>query len=85
MSGKLIDFDILIDDAFANICTDSTLAPIDKNYLLSVVNKYEGGKWRMNLFREFIFNNLAELASRRMSVKPWLTKACPGWWPLPRS
>lgn len=60
MSGKLIDFDILIDDAFANICTDSTLAPIDKNYLLSVVNKYEGGKWRMNLFREFIFNNLAE-------------------------
>lgn len=60
MYSKLIDFDILIDDAFVNICADPSLTPIDKSYLLSVVNGYEDNKWRMNLFRNFIFNNLAE-------------------------
>ena len=58
--SKLIDFDILIDEAFVNICTDPSLTPIDKSHLLSVVNGYEDNKWRMNLFRNFIFNNLAE-------------------------
>lgn len=60
MSSKLIDFNILVDDAFVNICTDPSLTPIDKSHLLSVVNGYEDNKWRMNLFRNFIFNNLAE-------------------------
>ncbi len=60
MCSKLIDFDILVDDAFVNICTDPSLTPVDKSYLLSVVNGYEDHKWRMNLFRYFIFNNLAE-------------------------
>lgn len=58
--SKLIDFDILVDEAFVNICTDPSLTPIDKSHLLSVVNGYEDNKWRMNLFRNFIFNNLAE-------------------------
>ena len=60
MCAKLIDFDILFDNAFVNICTDPSLTPIDKSYLLSVVNGYEENKWRMNLFRNFVFNNLAE-------------------------
>ena len=60
MCRKLIDFDILIDDAFVNICTDSTLSPIDKSFLLSVANGFEDGKWRQNVFRNFIFNNMAE-------------------------
>ena len=60
MSSKLMDFDILVDDVFVNICTDPSLTPIDKSHLLSVVNGYEDNKWRMNLFRNFIFNNLAE-------------------------
>lgn len=60
MCAKLVDFDILLDDAFVNICTDTSLANIDKSYLLSVVNGYEENKWRMDIFRYFIFNNLAE-------------------------
>lgn len=60
MSTKIVDFDILIDDAFVNFCTDSTVTPIDKSFLLSVVNGFEDGKWRHNIFRNFVFNNLAE-------------------------
>ena len=60
MNTKLVDFDILVDESFANICTDTTVTPIDKSFLLSVVNGYEDGKWRHNLFRNFVFNNLAE-------------------------
>lgn len=60
MAVKLVDFDILVDDSFINICTDSSITPIDKSFLLSVVNGFENGKWRMNVFRNFVFNNLAE-------------------------
>ena len=60
MAVKLVDFDILVDDSFVNICTDSSITPIDKSFLLSVVNGFENGKWRMNVFRNFVFNNLAE-------------------------
>lgn len=60
MSVKIVDFDILVDDALVNICTDSSVTPIDKSFLLSVVNGYEDGKWRQNVFRNFVFNNLAE-------------------------
>lgn len=60
MYSKLIDFDILVDDAFVNICTDPTVTPIEKSHLLSVVNGFEDNKWRMSIFRNFIFNNLAE-------------------------
>lgn len=57
---KLVDFDILLDETFVNICTDPTLTPIDKSYLLSVVNGFEDGKWRYDIFRNFVFNNIAE-------------------------
>lgn len=60
MNAKLVDFDILLDEAFVNICQDPTISPIDKSSLLSVVNGFEDGKWRMNVFRNFVFNNLAE-------------------------
>ncbi len=60
MITKLVDFDILLDESFVNICSDTSITPIDKSALLSVVNGFEDGKWRMNVFRNFIFNNLAE-------------------------
>ena len=60
MNTKLVDFDILLNEAFVNICLDTAICPIDKSSLLSVVNGFEDGKWRMNVFRNFVFNNLAE-------------------------
>lgn len=60
MNTKLVDFDILLNEAFVNICLDPSVNPIDKSSLLSVVNGFEDGKWRMNVFRNFVFNNLAE-------------------------
>lgn len=60
MGATIVDFDILVDDAFVKICTDPSITPIDKSFLLSAVNGYEDGKWRLNVFRNFVFNNLVE-------------------------
>lgn len=57
---KLLDFDILLDESFVKVCRDSSVAPTDKSFLLSMVNGYEEGRWRYNVFRNFVFNNLAE-------------------------
>lgn len=58
--GKSIDFDILIDDLFLNMCQDKTLSPLDNKYVLSLVNDFEDGSWRYSKFQNFIWDNIAE-------------------------
>lgn len=57
-----MDFEILINDSFIN--TDPTLSSnrFTNNYILSLVNDYEDGKWRYAKFQQFIWNNIAETA-----------------------
>lgn len=59
------DFDVLLDDSFANICT-SKLNPIDNKKILSLINDFEDGAWREEHFQNFIWDNIAETA---LSVK----------------
>lgn len=54
-----IKFDILISKAFADICTTPGLTPIDKKYVLSLLNDFEEGKWRYERFNDYIWDNIS--------------------------
>lgn len=55
-----LNFEILVDDAFANINTDSSLNPITNKTVLSLINDFEDGSWRYTKFQRFIWDNIAE-------------------------
>ena len=44
MNTKLVDFDILLDEAFVNICLDLAMSPVDKRSLLSVFTDFVDGR-----------------------------------------
>lgn len=64
-----MNFEILIDDCFANVTTSDGLKPIDKKRVLSLANDFEDGKWRYGNFQSFIWDNIAEtsLSARERS------------------
>lgn len=55
-----MNFEVLVEDEFLNICTDKTLKPIENKYILSLVNDYQEGKWRHSKFHNFVWDNIAE-------------------------
>ena len=57
-----MDFQIIIDDIFSVLTNDSTLTPVDKKKVLSVINDFEDGKWHSERFQRFIWNNIKETA-----------------------
>ena len=57
-----IQFDILIDDSFANMNLQEGLLPIDNKKVLSVVNDFEAGEWRYSKFQNFVWDNIIETA-----------------------
>lgn len=60
MQGRSMDFEILVEDDFLNICLDATLQPINSKTVLSLINDYQDGKWRYSKFHSFIWDNIAE-------------------------
>ncbi|MGV4461192.1 HamA C-terminal domain-containing protein [Ornithobacterium rhinotracheale] len=57
-----IEFDILINDSFLNMCQDNALFPLENKHVLSFINDFEDGSWRYSKFQDFIFNNITETA-----------------------
>lgn len=57
ISKPVIEFDIVTDDILHNLFSD--IEPRNKA-LLSIVNKFEDGKWRLKKFEHFIWNNIKE-------------------------
>lgn len=55
-------FEVLIDDCFAKLLPNCSLAPIDNKHILSLINDFEDGKWRSSKFHQFIWNNVAQTA-----------------------
>jgi hypothetical protein len=55
-----MDFEILINDSFLNICDNANLTPINNKQILSIINDFEDTKWRYKKFQEFIWDNIAE-------------------------
>jgi hypothetical protein len=56
----MITFEILINEKFENVNSDTTLFPIHNKSVLSMINDFEDGKWRFNIFQNFIFDNISE-------------------------
>ncbi len=57
-----MNFDVIINDAFANICIDSTITSTENKKVLSVINDFENGAWRFEKFQNFIWDNIKETA-----------------------
>lgn len=58
---KIGNFDIVINRCLWEVNQESTTADLDKNdFLLSVINGFEDGKWRKGEFRKFILDNIAQ-------------------------
>ena len=58
----MITFEIIINDAFANLVTDDSLTPIENKNILSLINDFEDGEWRTEKFHKFIWDNVSETA-----------------------
>lgn len=68
-----IIFDVIIDESFSNLLdtnntdkssmtSDPEQFNINNKYLLSIINDFMAGKWRIDRFNEFLFNNVKETA-----------------------
>lgn len=58
---KIKNFDIIINKCLWEIKPTSDTLDLDKNdFLLSVINGFEEGKWRKNEFHKFVMNNIAQ-------------------------
>ncbi len=55
----LIDFEILVNDFYLKIFSDTALAPVDNKSVLSLVNDFEDQFWRYEKFENFIWDNIA--------------------------
>lgn len=46
-----MNFEKLIDTSFVDINTNPALSPIDKKYVLSLINDFESEEWRYTLLQ----------------------------------
>ena len=58
---KIGNFDIIINKSLWDINQGLSMPNLSKNdFILSVINGFEDGKWREKEFHRFIFNNIAQ-------------------------
>lgn len=58
---KIGNFDIIINTSLWEINQTSPAFNLNKNdFILSVINGFEDGRWRKSEFRKFIFDNIAQ-------------------------
>lgn len=55
-----MNFEILINDSFLNICMTDTIQPLNNKSVLTLLNDYQEGQWRYSKFHNFIWDNIAE-------------------------
>lgn len=57
-----MNFDVIINDTFTNLCTDDTVTSTENKRVLSFINDFENGSWRFEKFQNFIWDNIKETA-----------------------
>lgn len=62
-------FQVIIDCPFKDITKDITLSPINNKYSLCMVNDFEDGKWNLEAFHDFIWDNIAQTALNKEERK----------------
>ena len=55
-------FITVISCPFAEIATDTSLSPIEKKSTMCMLQDFEDGKWRLNDFMDYIWDNIADTA-----------------------
>lgn len=63
-----LPFSIIVDCPFKYVCRLDNPSHIDKEWVLSMVNDYEDGKWRHDIFEQFIWDNLKETALSKKEI-----------------
>lgn len=58
----MAEFKVIIDTTFADFCNDEQVSPKTNKHLRSFINDYEDGKWQIERFDNFIWDNVAETA-----------------------
>jgi hypothetical protein len=54
-----MNFEVVVDDRYLQLCKDTSLAPADKKTVLSLANDFEDEKWRREQFENFVWDNIA--------------------------
>ncbi|GAA0856604.1 DUF1837 domain-containing protein [Aliiglaciecola litoralis] len=55
-----MNFEVLVEDEFLNLCIDDSLEHVNNKTVLSLLNDYQEGKWRHSKFHNFVWDNIAE-------------------------
>lgn len=63
-----LPFRVIVDCPFKSVCRIDNPSYIDKEWVLSIVNDYEDGKWRHDIFEQFIWDNLKETALSKKEI-----------------
>lgn len=70
-----MNFEIIIDASLIDLAIGNNDEPNNNKWLLSLVNDFEDGEWRYELFDNFIWDNIAETALSQQERKALLE--CP--------
>lgn len=54
-----MDFEVLVDDHYLKLFTDTKLVPADNKAILSLANDFEDQEWRREKFENFVWDNIA--------------------------
>ncbi|OPB92600.1 HamA C-terminal domain-containing protein [Elizabethkingia occulta] len=57
-----MNFNVIINDTFTNLCTDTTVTSTENKKVLSFINDFENRSWRFEKFQNFIWDNIKETA-----------------------
>lgn len=69
-----MNFEIIINSSFADICSDDTLIPIKNEKVLGIINDFENGSWRFEKFQNFVWDNIKETALSHSERKALIDK-----------
>ena len=53
-------FEIIIDGSIKDTIPTFSMQPINNKALLSIINDFENGSWRYNIFQNYVWDNIAE-------------------------
>ncbi len=57
-----MDFKVIVDGSLIELGISDGLEPNNNKWLLSLINDFEDGKWRHELFENFVWDNIADTA-----------------------
>lgn len=57
-----MDFQVVVDASIVTLGIGNNIAPNSNKWLISLINDFEDGKWRQEVFDNFIWDNIADTA-----------------------